>query len=414
MKILGRNPLSSLGGVLLAALWLFTASTQAATPGAAEVKKVVGTANYTDGQGGGPIKEGQILMAGATITTGAGSYVDLDLKVNGNALRVEADSTLTLNKLEYTRAIETVVNTELEVKKGSTVANVVNKLSKASKYEIKTPAGVAGIRGTALRATTSRVVCLIGTVQFRTVNGQLQLVLGGTVYAAGSPTPVRATTVETSGVAAAATSCTVNSQAAVTVNQVVKQFTTVIAGAAALEAGVAGASAAAADAAKAVMAQLVAAVKEAADSAPPAIRAQAQAAAAQLAASADAITASAAGNGAALGTLAAGGTSAQANANGDAAVDATGAPNPVKANIKAGVDQVVIAAGVNPSSDPLNTINPSNNPPASAPVNPNGTPAPTPIAGPLQPGQNPNNQPAPAVPPPPQTFVSPCAAGGNK
>jgi hypothetical protein len=414
MKILGRNPLSSLGGVLLAALWLFTASTQAATPGAAEVKKVVGTANYTDGQGGGPIKEGQILMAGATITTGAGSYVDLDLKVNGNALRVEADSTLTLNKLEYTRAIETVVNTELEVKKGSTVANVVNKLSKASKYEIKTPAGVAGIRGTALRATTSRVVCLIGTVQFRTVNGQLQLVLGGTVYAAGSPTPVRATTVETSGVAAAATSCTVNSQAAVTVNQVVKQFTTVIAGAAALEAGVAGASAAAADAAKAVMAQLVAAVKEAADSAPPAIRAQAQAAAAQLAASADAITASAAGNGAALGTLAAGGTSAQANANGDAAVDATGAPNPVKANIKAGVDQVVIAAGVNPSSDPLNTINPSNNPPASAPVNPNGTPAPTPIAGPLQPGQNPNNQPAPAVPPPPQTFVSPGAAGGNK
>ena len=155
MKNFGRNPLLALGGTLVAALWLFTSTAQAASPGAAQVKKVVGTATYTDAKGGGPIKEGDILMQGATITTGAGSYVDLDMGVNGNALRVEADSTLTLNKLDYTRAGEVIVNTELEVKKGSTVANVVNKLSKASKYEIKTAAGVAGIRGTCLEATTT-------------------------------------------------------------------------------------------------------------------------------------------------------------------------------------------------------------------------------------------------------------------
>lgn len=409
MKNIGRNPLSFAVGLLLAACWLFTAQTHAATPGAAVVKKVVGTATYTDAKGGGPLKEADILLQGATITTGAGSYVDLDMGVNGNALRVEADSSLTLTKLDFTRAGEVIVNTELEVKKGSAVANVVNKLSKASKYEIKTPAGVAGIRGTALRATTSRVVCIIGTVQFRTVNGQLQLVLGGSVYAAGAPAPVRATTVESSGVAAAATSCAVNSQSAATVNQVVKQFTTVIAGAAALEAGVGGASAAATDAAKAVMAQLVAAVNEAAASAPAAIRLQAQAAAAQLTQSAAAITAAAAGNGAVLGTLAAGGSEAQAVLNGNNAVNATPAPESVKKNIIADIPKVAAAPSpAGPTGSPLQQLNPNGRGPADAPIAPDGKQAPPPAPGP---GPGPNNPtPAPNTTPATTTtttFISP-------
>ncbi|PAW80896.1 MAG: hypothetical protein B9S33_17745 [Pedosphaera sp. Tous-C6FEB] len=375
MKNFGRNPILSFSSLVLAAVWLFTASAQAATPGAAQVKKVVGSANYTDARGGGALKEGDILFQGATITTGAGSYVDLFLGVNGDSLRVEADSSLSLNKLDYTKAGETIVNTELEVKKGSTVANVVNKLSKASKYEIKTPAGVAGIRGTALRATTSRVVCLIGTVQFRTVNGQLQLVLGGTVYAAGAAGPTKATVVESTGVAAAAASCTANSQSAQTVNQVVKQFTTVIAGSAAAEAGVAGAAGAAADAAKAVMAQLIAAVQEAANTAPPAIRAQAQAAAAQLAASADAITTASAANGAALGTIAAGGTKEQAGANGNAAADRTGASAEIKDNVKKGVQQVADAGdkAKKNGAPPQDIMNPENKGTADNAVTPKGT-----------------------------------------
>ncbi len=161
MKNFGRNPILSFGSLLLAAVWLFTATAQAASPGAAQVKKVVGKADYTDAKGGGALKEGDILFQGATITTGAGSYVDLFLGVNGDSLRVEADSTLSLNKLDYTKAGETIVNTQLDVTKGAVVANVVNKLSKASKYEIKTPAGVAGIRGTVLRAGTARIVCLV-------------------------------------------------------------------------------------------------------------------------------------------------------------------------------------------------------------------------------------------------------------
>ncbi|MEN9574464.1 MAG: hypothetical protein RL514_2319 [Verrucomicrobiota bacterium] len=312
MKHFGRSPILSFGSLLLAAAWLFTATAQAATPGAAQVKKVVGTANYTDARGGGPLKEGDILMAGATINTGAASYVDLDMGVNGNALRVEADSTLALNKLEYTKAGETIVNTQLEVKKGQTVANVINKLSKASKYEIKTPAGVAGIRGTVLQVSTSRVLCLIGTVQFTTVNGQLQLVIGGTVYTTGAAGVQKATTVQTTGLAVAATSLTANTQAANTVSAVVKQFTTAIAAEAAAAAGAGGAAQAAADASRAVMAALVTAVQEAANSAPPAIQAAARAAAANLAATSEAVQTTAAANAAAVGTIAGGGTAQQA------------------------------------------------------------------------------------------------------
>ncbi|KAF0179252.1 MAG: cell wall surface anchor family protein [Limisphaerales bacterium] len=313
MKNFGRNPILSFGGVLLAALWLLTAAAEAATPGAAQVKKVVGTATYTDARGNGPIKEGDILMQGATITTGAGSYVDLDMGINGNALRVEADSTLVLNKLDYTKAGETIVNTQLEVKKGAAVANVINKLSKASKYEIKTPAGVAGIRGTVLRAGATRIVCLIGRVEFRTVNGQLQLVIGGTAVTVGGGV-VKAATVETTGLARTATSLTTNTQASGMVSNVVQQFTAALAAEAATEAGKAGgnSAAAAAQAAKAIMAELVQAVQEAAAQAPPAVRAAAQAAAANLAQKSEVVQATAAASAAAAATVANGGTVQQA------------------------------------------------------------------------------------------------------
>ena len=322
MKNFGRNPLLALGGTLVAALWLFTSTAQAASPGAAQVKKVVGTATYTDAKGGGPIKEGDILMQGATITTGAGSYVDLDMGVNGNALRVEADSTLTLNKLDYTRAGEVIVNTELEVKKGSTVANVVNKLSKASKYEIKTPAGVAGIRGTVLRAGTTRIVCLIGTVSFVPVaGGGVQLVIkGGAGFSVGNAAVQNAPAVETTGLARTTVQLTSNTLANM-VSQVVQQFTAAIAAEAAKEAGKAGgeagATAAAAEAAavaKTVLAQLVAEVKLAAAAADPKVAAVVQQAATQLSANADAVGATAAASAAAAAVVNNGGNATQAKA----------------------------------------------------------------------------------------------------
>ncbi len=327
MKNLGRNRIASLVSLLLAALWLFAADAHAASPGAAQVKKVVGSVTYTDAKGGGPLTEGQILFQGTTITTGAGSYADLNLGVNGDSLRVEADSTLALNKLEYTRAGEIVVNTQMDVQKGAVVANVINKLSKASKYEIKTPAGVAGIRGTALRAGAAGVFTLSGKVEFRLNNGTLQLVIGGTVYVPGAAGVTKATAVQTSGLAQAATSCTANTQSsAATVANVVQQFTAAIAAEAASEAGKSGGDVAqaAATAAKAIMAQLVAAVQTAANEAPSAIRGAAQAAAVNLVTKSEAVQATAAASAAGAAIVANGGTVQQAKtAAQTAAVEST-------------------------------------------------------------------------------------------
>jgi len=385
MKFFSLNRYASLVGALSAALWFFAAPTQAATPGAAEVKKVVGTANYTDATGGGPIKEGQILMAGATITTGAGSYVDLDLKVNGNALRVEADSTLAINKLEFTKAIDVVVNTEVQVTKGAVVANVINKLSKASKYEIKTPAGVAGIRGTALRASTIRITCLIGTISFvPTLGGGAAVVItGGNAFAPGTPAVVKAPAAETSGLAKAATQLTANAVTA-QVTQVIQQFTAALAADAAVEAAKAGgnsaaAATAAANSAKAVVAELVQAVREVAAQAAPQVQVNIQLVVTTLTRNSESLTANAAAAGAGIGVKVVGGTDAQAQAASSSAATA------VTSN------QAVVNQAVNQAKPSITVAQPNQNPTV---VVDNRPPPPAPAPAPGQ-GQGPGPAPAP-------------------
>lgn len=355
MKYSGRRSLFTIGSAVLAAAWLFAINTvQAASPGAAVVKKVVGTATYTDARGGGAIKENDILFQGATITTGAGSYVDLDLGVNGNALRVEADSTLALNKLEYTKAITTVTDTQVEVKKGSAVSNVINKLSKASKYEIKTPAGVAGIRGTVVRSSVIRITCLIGTIQFTPVagGGVMITINGGNAFSPGALAAVKAGAAETGGLAKTATQLTANAAAA-QVAQVVQQFTAALAADAAAEAAKTGgsASAAAANAAKAAIAELVQAVTDAAAQASPQMKAAIQAVAQTLTQNSESMTANAAASGAGIGVKVTGGTDAQASAAANsAATSVSNNPTVVAdANRQAAPSIVVAQQNQNPT-----------------------------------------------------------------
>lgn len=355
MKYSGRRSLFTIGSAVLAAAWLFAINTvQAASPGAAVVKKVVGTATYTDARAGGAIKENDILFQGATITTGAGSYVDLDLGVNGNALRVEADSTLALNKLEYTKAITTVTDTQVEVKKGSAVSNVINKLSKASKYEIKTPAGVAGIRGTVVRSSVIRITCLIGTIQFTPVagGGVMITINGGNAFSPGALAAVKAGAAETGGLAKTATQLTANAAAA-QVAQVVQQFTAALAADAAAEAAKTGgsASAAAANAAKAAIAELVQAVTDAAAQASPQMKAAIQAVAQTLTQNSESMTANAAASGAGIGVKVTGGTDAQASAAANsAATSVSNNPTVVAdANRQAAPSIVVAQQNQNPT-----------------------------------------------------------------
>lgn len=161
------------GALALALAYVFTAvNVQAAAQpgpeqGKAKVASVSGrSATYTEA-GGAPmeLRKGMILKAGTTIQTGPGTTVYLDLGENGRQLSVKPDSTLSLDKLTIDRTgADTVIDTQMEIKKGSIVGNV-QKLSAASNYSVKTAKGVAGIRGTAFH------IYAVGI--FRCANGQI-------------------------------------------------------------------------------------------------------------------------------------------------------------------------------------------------------------------------------------------------
>jgi len=148
-------------------------------PGKAEVRAVAGTATYSkDGAPGQPLKVGTVLNSGTTIKTGPESTVDLFLGNSAGVVRVAEKSTMSLDKLALTdTGADTAVEVQLNLPDGQMFFNV-NKLSQASRYEIKVPNGVAGIRGTkgSARSDASWVL-LDGTLIF--------------VYAppTGNPTP---------------------------------------------------------------------------------------------------------------------------------------------------------------------------------------------------------------------------------
>jgi hypothetical protein len=119
-----------------------------------------------------------VLGAGDTIATGVGSAVTIDLGMNGNFLNVDSDTTLKLDVLDIANVSRKTVTTTMTLARGSVSGNVKNKLTAASKYEIKTASGVAGIRGTvySIRSDNTLVV-FEGTVDFVfTRNGVEQVV----------------------------------------------------------------------------------------------------------------------------------------------------------------------------------------------------------------------------------------------
>jgi hypothetical protein len=131
-----------------------------------------------------PLKLGAILKPGTVVQTATDSYVDMVLnsrtateslgsaglsapaddadstaapgadvpsnlpKAQQDAIRIFETSVLSIDKLTVTATgADTVTDTQLDLKAGR-IFGTVKKLSAASKYEIKLPNGVAGIRGT--------------------------------------------------------------------------------------------------------------------------------------------------------------------------------------------------------------------------------------------------------------------------
>src|SRR4051812_9341633 len=115
----------------------------------ARVNALAGVASYsTKGGAFTPLAIGAKLHQGDTVKTTAGSHVDIDLGGNVGIVQVAPQSTFVLDKITTTDAgPERLTQTELRVDAGAIYAKI-NKLAKGSRYEISTPKGIAGIRGT--------------------------------------------------------------------------------------------------------------------------------------------------------------------------------------------------------------------------------------------------------------------------
>ncbi|HLP75354.1 MAG TPA: FecR domain-containing protein [Candidatus Paceibacterota bacterium] len=167
-------------GGLVALAVVAALSAQAAEQGIVKVVNIHGAARYTTPENPNwrPLKAGTVLKQGAVIQTAAESWVDMVLnnpnattaasatlnaastsssastvayappKTEQDAVRIYENSVLGLDKLNISQTgADKVTETELDLKAGR-ILGTVKKLSAASKYEIKIPSGVAGVRGT--------------------------------------------------------------------------------------------------------------------------------------------------------------------------------------------------------------------------------------------------------------------------
>lgn len=119
-----------------------------AAVGKAVVRNLKGAAEYSEAGSWKALKVGAVLTPGTQIRTGNDASVDLFLDQNGPLVRLAENTVLGIEKLNFENTgVDTVIETSLDLKAGR-IVGVVKKLSGTSKYEVKTPSGVAGIRGT--------------------------------------------------------------------------------------------------------------------------------------------------------------------------------------------------------------------------------------------------------------------------
>ena len=134
--------LSVLGLSLLIAAQVFSVS----NPVSARVRAIRGTAKYKANGEWHALRVNDVLKEGTLIQTEKESTVDLF--VNQSVIRVTPDTTIGLEKLSaQNTGADNVTETSLYLRTGRVLGNV-KKLAAASRYEIKTPNGVTGVRGT--------------------------------------------------------------------------------------------------------------------------------------------------------------------------------------------------------------------------------------------------------------------------
>jgi len=217
---LNRNLLNSLVGCAIALAVVSTAVAQG-MDGGAKVVRIKGPARYTTGNNiWQPLKVGDVIRAGTVVQTSTedGSYVDLVLgdsnaavpqpvtykpsipnSMGGsgmsfrpsseqNVVRIWANSAMGIDKLTSMQTgADTISETQLDLKQGRISGNV-KKMSAASKYEVKLPNGVAGVRGTLFDIQAIGIVkvyvgsMVVAWVDPKTQNVTTQTIMGGQAY----------------------------------------------------------------------------------------------------------------------------------------------------------------------------------------------------------------------------------------
>lgn len=165
------------GGVALAMVTSLTAQTAKERTG--QVVRLKGHARYSTGNNvWQPVKTGTIIKSGYIIQAAADSFVDVVLgetgavpsrlvvgdtisyqpKTEQDVVRVFEDSVIAFDKLTIMKTgADEVTETQLDLRAGK-IFGWVKKMSTASRYEIKIPNGVAGVRGTTYSISAVGVV----------------------------------------------------------------------------------------------------------------------------------------------------------------------------------------------------------------------------------------------------------------
>jgi FecR protein len=179
-------------GLTAAMLIGATSANSAPAVGYAAVTTVQGDAQYMyPGQDWKALTPGTTLSSGAVIKTGGGAFVYMAVNQKTSAVRLNENSVLALEKMQQLGTPEKDTDTTLDIRSG-TVAGDVKKLAKASHFDIRTPNGVAGIRGTTWIITvTVNSVDVTAQVTVTCLNGQVVYVYTATT-ANGTSVPVTA------------------------------------------------------------------------------------------------------------------------------------------------------------------------------------------------------------------------------
>jgi hypothetical protein len=132
----------------LAGITVLHAAEEGRKEGKASVRSVRGKVEYNDHGNWVPLKPNMKFASGVSIRTGPKGVTDISVNGLSSAVRITNATTLEIKEMSYVgSAREGDTTTMLNLLSGTVLGNV-KKISANSRYEITTPHGVAGIRGT--------------------------------------------------------------------------------------------------------------------------------------------------------------------------------------------------------------------------------------------------------------------------